>query len=89
MKNKKEIIFQLKKNYSFQQIGDILGFSKQYACQLYWKHWQEIKAVDDKTCDLCGEVSDKVERQENKVKVCPDCWKEIKKVRRKKWKHNY
>jgi len=81
------IIYQLKKNYSFRQIGEILGFSKQYVFEVYWKHWQKIKKTEDKTCDLCEKISDKVCWQEKKVKVCPDCWKEIKRIRRKKWKH--
>lgn len=86
MKSREEIVYQLKKNYSFRQIGEILGFSKQYAFETYWKYWQKIKKVDDKTCDLCGRIDDKVCWQEEKVKVCPACWEEIKRVRSSKWK---
>ena len=43
---------------------------------------------DNKICDVCEEEKDSVTWQEGKVKVCHECWKEIKKARRRKYKHS-
>lgn len=86
MRDKRELIFQLKKRYTFREIGELLGFSKQYTFQLYWEYRQKVG--DNKICDVCEEEKDSVTWQEDKVKVCHDCWKEIKKARRRKYKHS-
>ena len=85
--NKQEIIFELKKQYSFREIGKLFKCSRQNINYFYQKYRNEIKDVEKKTCDVCGIVSKKVKPHEN-VKVCPDCWKEIEKVRRRKGKHS-
>jgi len=74
--NKNELIFQLKKRYSFREIGELFGCSRQNINYFYQKYRQEVKSIESKTCDVCGVVSEKVKPYKN-VKVCPDCRKEI------------
>ena len=86
--NRGKIIFELKKKYSYRQIGELFGFTKQNAYDVYRKYYKTIEDIEKKTCDVCGKVGDDVHLEEEMVNVCHDCWKEIKRARRRKGKHS-
>ena len=84
--NRQKIIFILKsRGYSYRKIGEVMGITKQRTYQIYQDYLVKNAAIIDRTCDICGTVSNSVHTTEDGLKLCWDCQKLLERARKEKY----